>query len=55
MDRIAAVEKAIEIIDRAISEVSAGMPAARDFLLSVRKYLEDEQKRAFAETFNLAA
>ena len=55
MDRIAAVEKAIEITDRAISEISAGMPVARGFLLSVRKYLEDGQKLAFAEAFHLAA
>ena len=55
MERINALEKAIEVIDRAISETSAGLPAARDFLLTAREYLEEEQKLAFAETFSLAA
>lgn len=55
MERINALEKAIEVIDKAISTTSPGLPAARDFLLAVRKYLEDEQKLAFAEAFDLAA
>jgi hypothetical protein len=55
MQRIKAVEEAIEIVDKAISEMSPAMPAARAFLLEVRQYLEDEQKAAFAEVFEVAA
>ena len=55
MERIKALEDAIEIVDKAISEISPGLPAARDFLLAVRKYLEDQQRLAFSETLGLAA
>ena len=55
MERIQALEQAIAIIDRVVSATSASLPAARDFLLSVRNYLEKEQKLAFSEAFDLAA
>jgi len=55
MERIKELEDATGIVDRAISETSTSLPVVRDFLRDVRKYLEEEQKRVFSETFALAA
>ncbi len=55
MERITAIEQALEIISRAKFATVRSAPAAWEFLYRVEKYLEREQKAAFAAYFGEAA
>jgi hypothetical protein len=51
MERITAIQQALELIGRAKFKTIHTAPAAWEFLYRVERYLEREQKAAFAAYF----